>query len=278
MNRLLLLIVSVMLAIFAIAGIAQAHSLGFNGIADNTIEVGKDSSLGVGWIDIRNDAMQKYNTWRVDKTLGYLSTGTPSISKPHTGDGPTDTVMRKDNSNDAFLQYWDVSRSPDLQGINTQTSSNQSAPQKAATTIHEWFHANGGAHTGDASYCSTSLLTSFALCGGYANNTRRLTPGPHDTVDARGADPDTAWSDYDQIGNWPSAGDTSISTQDVSEGTGDEAGSGADVMARYGSISNAIEAGVVFEWVDSATAEQYAPIEEEYVEEHPGATAYGDVE
>lgn len=271
-----MMLVVILLSVFAVAGVAQAHPLGFNGITDNTTEVGKDSSLGTAWTDIRDKGLTRYNNWRTGNSLTFTANGIPSFSKPHTGDGPTELVMRKDISSDAFLQYFDVNPSPDLEGVNTNTSSNQSLTQKIATSVHEWLHDDGGQH---ADSCSASLLTPFANCGGYTDNTRRLNPGPHDTTDAIAPDENGGWSDYDQIGSYELAGDTSANAMSADSALSDgEPGDGADIIDKYGSISNAIDHGVVFEWANEAYADQYQDEEEEFVKEHPDspvAALYG---
>lgn len=240
-------------------GRGDAHPLGWNGIPpDQVIEIGKAGDLERAWTGRRKEAITRVQGWRDDNALGQY--GVASVRTPDRGRfGPTDTVMHRDTSSDAFLAYWDANTSPDTMGLNTTLMANQTEDAKIGTIAHEILHIQGGDHPPAPESCETSLLAPFGGCGDYLDNTRRSTPGPHDTEDAIAHAEAGGWTDFSEIGSHPAAGDpgpcTGVCRNEA--GDGEDFDPSVSVVERYGdandteaeALAKAEAAGVVFEWV-----------------------------
>ena len=288
---------AILLAVLVL-GTAQpgdAHPLGWNGIGlDNKTEIGTASTVPSDHKFYFSKAITRQNNWRKDNALG--DDGVPKVLRPDPNRfGPTEGLHIIDNSSDTYYAYFDVNTSPDAYAGQTVNMARQPEADRKATYGHEIEHGEGAAHPGatfaeQAAFCRTKLVTSYIACGPEGDaNTRIHAPGTGDTSDAIAADEAGGWSDFNEIGSFPQAGDAvhdAASAQDCGPGSPNfdpndpyagqsgAPGSGevpldpsVSVVERYGepadseeqALREAAAACVVFEPVDEEAAALLSP-------------------
>lgn len=264
---------------------SDAHPLGWNGIGpDNQTEIGTASNVGSGHKEFFTKAITRQNNWRKNNALG--DDGVPKVRRPDPDRfGPTEGLHLIDNSSDLYYAYFDVNTSPDSYAGQTQNMARQPEGDRIGTYGHEIEHGEGAAHPGatfaeQAAFCTTKLVTSYIACGPEGEaNTRIQSPGTGDRDDAIAPDEAGGWSDFNEIGSFPQAGDAvhaAAAAQDCGPGSPNfdpndpYAGQGGEVpldpsvsaVERYGepvdseaqALREAAAACVVFEPVDKEAA------------------------
>jgi hypothetical protein len=290
--------VAILLAVLVLGTAAQpgdAHPLGWNGIGlDNRTEIGTASNVPSDHKAYFAKAIERQNNWRNNNALS--DDGVPKVLRPDPNRfGPTEGLHLIDNSGTGYYAYFDVNTSPDSYAGQTVNMARQPQGDRIGTYGHEIEHGEGAAHPGatfaeQAAFCRTKLVTSYIACGPEGDaNTRIHAPGTGDTSDAIAADEAGGWSDFNEIGSFPQAGDVvhdAASAQECGPGTPNfdpndpyagqsgAPGSGevpldpsVSVVERYGepadseeqALSEAAAACVVFEPVDEEAAALLSP-------------------